>query len=454
MKQSLPVEFLERMKPAFPENEFREFVRSLDEEPVISVRVNPRKAGAGSKDQEPVPWCRFGYYLDKKPVFTLDPLFHSGNYYPQEASSMVLWHILKYIEAREGSDLKVLDLCGAPGGKSTLIASFLDGKGLLVANEVIRPRAKILQENIIKWGAPNVVVSQSDPSKFGKLPGMFDVMVVDAPCSGEGMFRKGDAARKEWSVDNTRICSKRQQRILKDSWETLREGGWLIYSTCTYNPSENEENLNRLIKEKDAEVVKPEVPANWGISTISSGKVNGLAFYPHKTKGEGLFVALIRKKDRVTSAKTPKSSAKKISVPSEIKNLVKDPASFVFEDDNQSWSAFQKKEYATLGLLKKHLNVLHYGIKLGSYGRKGLVPDHCLAMSWQNNSPFPEIELYGDDALRYLKGESLPAINGKSRGFYTVTCNRIPLGFVKKVGNRFNNLYPKEWRIRMEINLR
>ncbi|PWE00219.1 methyltransferase RsmF C-terminal domain-like protein [Marinilabilia rubra] len=451
MKQSLPLEFRERMKNRFPDNEYQIFINSLDEPPVKSVRVNPRKSGHNSVTNQPVPWCEYGFYLDHKPVFTLDPLFHAGTYYPQEASSMVLWYLLKHIESEDGNNLTVLDLCGAPGGKSTLIASFLNENGLLVANEVIRSRAKILQENIIKWGAPNVVVTQSDPCDFGKLPGIFDVMVVDAPCSGEGMFRKGDIARNEWSVENTRICSERQKRILKASWHALKEKGWLVYSTCTFNSSENEEILNWLINEKGARVLKLEVPEAWGITTVSVGEGNGLAFFPHKVKGEGFFVALLQKTEESKPVKPPKSSGKKISVPSGVKRLVKASENFFFEENAQVWNAFPGRSQKTLSVLKKHLNVLHSGLKLGVTGRKGFVPDQCLAMSWVRSDQFPEIELSKETALRYLKGESITGVSGKSLGFYLVTCNRIPLGFVKNVGNRFNNLYPKEWRIRMNI---
>ncbi|WP_462319542.1 methyltransferase RsmF C-terminal domain-like protein [Marinilabilia sp.] len=451
MKQPLPSEFLERMRSSFPDNEYQKFIDSLDETSVRSVRVNPRKPGRDFSANKPVPWCGDGFYLNEKPVFTLDPFFHAGTYYPQEASSMVLWHILKSIESEAGKNLNILDLCGAPGGKSTLIASFLDGNGLLVANEVIRSRAKILQENIIKWGAPNVVVSQSDPSKFGKLPGIFDVMVVDAPCSGEGMFRKGEIARKEWSLENTRICSERQQRILKDSWDALKENGWLIYSTCTFNPAENEENLNWLIKKKDAEVMSLEIPENWEVTSVPAGNGNALAFYPHKAKGEGFFVALIRKMDEGKMAKMPKSAGKKVPVPSVVSDMIKDPRYFVFEENDQVWSGFPGNHQSVLTLLKKQLNVVHSGLNIGSLGRKGFVPDHGLAMNWQYNGSFPEIELSKDEALHYLKGESLPGKNGNSRGFYSVACNSVTLGFVKNVGNRFNNLYPKEWRIRMEL---
>lgn len=375
MGKPLPEEFLLRMGQRFDKEEFESFVESFDNASSPSVRVNPAKNEERFLQYEQVPWCPHGFYLQEKPVYTLDPAFHAGAYYPQEASSMVLWHLLKKIEREENSrDLKVLDLCGAPGGKSTLIASFLDGHGMLVANEVIQSRARILRENIIKWGAPNVVVSQSDPSAFSKLSGLFDVMVVDAPCSGEGMFRKGEVARREWSVENTRHCAVRQRRILSDSWDALRENGWLIYSTCTFNPEENEENLKWLMDEKRAEIMKLEVPDDWGIAPVAINDGNGLAFYPHKVQGEGFFVALLQKKDSPRSFKTNSVKRKPVKVPRELSALIRNPDRYTYFDRNELWSALPEMYMNIFQAMQKQLYLLHAGIPLGTIGRKGFVP--------------------------------------------------------------------------------
>jgi 16S rRNA C967 or C1407 C5-methylase (RsmB/RsmF family)/NOL1/NOP2/fmu family ribosome biogenesis protein len=451
MNHPIPSKFLERMQKTIAGSDFQRFADSFSEPPVTSVRINPRKSGPGFGVAAPVPWCKYGRYLEEKPVFTLDPAFHGGAYYPQEASSMILWNIMEEIEGESGKDLRILDLCGAPGGKSTLIASFFNGEGLLVSNEVIRQRAWILRENIIKWGAPNVVVSQSNPSAFSKLSGFFDVMIVDAPCSGEGMFRKGDVARREWSVENTELCAIRQRRILKDSWNALKENGWLIYSTCTFNPAENEGNIRWLLEEADAEVKILEVPPEWGITKVPIESGNGLAFLPHKVKGEGFFVALIQKKENSGNIKLPKVPKNKSSVPTEIKSLLKEPDTFAFLEDKQNWTAFPKQEAVDLLFLQKTLNLLHYGIPLGKRGRKEVIPHHSLAMSWACNEGYPELNLGKEEALRYLKGET-PSVSGNiPGGFYRVICNNTPIGFVKSVGNRFNNLYPREWRIRMNV---
>jgi 16S rRNA C967 or C1407 C5-methylase (RsmB/RsmF family) len=294
MAVKLPDQFIQRLQGQMGTSMLK-FVDALTREPVVSVRMNRLKqAKPHWEGAEAVPWCPTGYYLPQKPVYTLDPLFHAGCFYPQEASSMVLdWLVAHVCELPEQP--MVLDLCGAPGGKSTLLASFLNGNGLLVANEVIKSRAIILAENISKWGAANCIVTRSDPSKFGVLTSMFDLIVVDAPCSGEGMFRKDKRSIEEWSEANAQMCALRQQRILNDAWPALKQGGYLIYSTCTFNPSENEGNMAWLAETLGAEVLPLNVPDDWGVDRIPVGSGNGLAFYPHKVRGEGFFVAVLRK---------------------------------------------------------------------------------------------------------------------------------------------------------------
>ena len=248
---TLPALFEERMRKLLPE-ESEAFFAALQTEPPVSIRLNPGKPVPISRlfpDEQiglPVSWCESAYYLKSRPVFTLDPCLHSGTYYVQEASSMFLYHIFGQI--LPAHPVRVLDLCAAPGGKSTLIASRLSSGSLLVANEVIRSRAGILKENMIKWGTSHVVVTNNDPADFHHLKGAFDIIVVDAPCSGEGMFRKDPGAIQEWNESNLQLCSERQQRILADIWPCLKPSGFLVYSTCTYNPGENEAILERLIR--------------------------------------------------------------------------------------------------------------------------------------------------------------------------------------------------------------
>ncbi|MGQ1890532.1 methyltransferase RsmF C-terminal domain-like protein [Thermophagus sp. OGC60D27] len=449
----LPEDFTRRIRTTFPGHEPEEFLRSMEAPPVNSVRINPRKVAEAYSNAEVIPWCPYGYYLQERPLFTLDPLFHGGGCYPQEASSMFLWHVMESLVPKEDrEDLKVLDLCGAPGGKSSLLASFLDGRGLLVTNEVIQSRAWILRENMLKWGAPNVVVSRSDPSEFSRVKGLFDIMVVDAPCSGEGMFRKGDVARREWSEENAALCSVRQRRILQDAWPALKEGGWLIYSTCTFNGAENEENIKWLIENQMAEIVPLKVPTLWGIEEISVDNGNGLAFYPHKVRGEGFFVAALRKNGHHTPQPIKNTKRKQYKVPDSVSAVLKNPGDYSFFESDGLWKAFPAEYENFLYRLQKHLKILDYGISLGSMGRKEFIPDPVLPLSWAFKNRWATHALDREEALRYLKGQSLQSGSNLPKGFIVVCYNQLPLGFVKNVGSRFNNLFPKKWRIRMDID--
>jgi len=262
-----------------------------------SIRLNPFKPST-IKGHEKVAWCTEGYYLNSRPSFTFDPLFHAGCYYVQEASSMFISHILYYIN-KEDDSIKVLDLCAAPGGKSTLISSALKENDLLVANEIIKTRVPVLTDNLTRWGTANTIVSNNDPKDFGKVKGFFDIILVDAPCSGSGMFRKDPNAMNEWSEANVNLCHQRQERILADVYPALKEDGYLIYSTCSYSMEENEDILDWLCNEFDLESIRIPVKDDWGIveSQSSQNKAWGYRFYPDKVKGEGLFAACLKKKD-------------------------------------------------------------------------------------------------------------------------------------------------------------
>lgn len=408
-----PEAFKNRIKTQFGSDSER-FLEALEKPPVVSVRKNLKKPTDLWKNYESVPWCDEGFYLPQKPVFTLDPLFHAGCYYPQEASSMFIDWILKQIETIPQNPV-VLDLCAAPGGKSTLLASWMQGNGLLVVNEIIRSRSLILLENMIKWGYPNYIVTQNSPSDFSSLQNIFDLILVDAPCSGEGMFRKEKRAIEEWSESNTAMCAARQRKILDDIWDCLKPGGILIYSTCTFNPSENEDNISFFVKDKQAEVLKFKPLESWKITSIDISGGSGLAFYPFLTKGEGFFVTVIRKSEEIEYKPKPYS-----------KNL---------------------------NLLKNNLNILDNSIEISELKQKNFVPSQALVMStdFHNNGFFPEIELELKDALDYLKGNILPSSNFP-KGYVLLTYKGIPLGFGKEIGSRINNLYPPKWRIRMDVH--
>ena len=307
--EQFPSEFILRIKKQFDDADA--FLEGLQRNAVLSVRMHPLRQHHNLPLSEVVPWCPDGYYLSQKPRYTLNPLFHCGNFYPQEASSMFLWQVLQRVKPMLPHQPVVLDLCAAPGGKSTLMASFFKEEGLLVSNEVIRSRAWILRENIIKWGYANCMVTNNDPADFKKLPGLFDVLLLDAPCSGEGMFRKDASAMREWSVQNAELCAQRQRRIIMDAWDCLREDGILIYSTCTFNPAENEENMRWLQQQANVEFIDVEVDVNWGLERVDFEHGCGYAFYPHRVLGEGFFVAVLQKKEsarnhRIKPAKNEK----------------------------------------------------------------------------------------------------------------------------------------------------
>lgn len=445
---NLPSDFIERTKPLLKED-WESFLSALDSESPVSIRQNKNKVISDKPDTDTVRWCEGGYYLPQRPQFTFDPLFHAGCYYVQEASSMFVYQALKqYVEG----DLKILDLCAAPGGKSTLIADFMTDGSLLISNEVIRSRAHILSENMAKWGKPNVVVTNNDPSSFGRLKHYFDVILVDAPCSGEGMFRKDAGAVEEWSVDNVKLCAERQRRILSDVWESLKPNGLLIYSTCTYNTEENEDNVMWIKDDLGADILPVEISEGWGISPSVKGDIPVYRFFPYKTKGEGFFLSVLRKNDdevQTIRSKKDKNKAKiKELLSKEYKDYIISSDSFHFYQKGEDWFAISDKFKEDISLAESNLNVVSSGICLGKMKGKDFIPSQSLALSdMLNRKAFTEYELDWKDAINYLRREPL-ILENVPRGYILLTYRSVPLGFVKNIGNRANNLYPQEWRIR------
>jgi 16S rRNA C967 or C1407 C5-methylase (RsmB/RsmF family)/NOL1/NOP2/fmu family ribosome biogenesis protein len=429
------------------QGEWNEFVEAMSDNVPVSIRLHPRKNKKEFSHR--VPWSTQGFYLEQRPSFTLDPLLHAGTYYVQEASSMFLEEALTQTVDLTQS-LKVLDLCAAPGGKSTHLLSLLSKDSLLVSNEVIRARASILSENIQKWGNPNVVVTNNDPKDFTKLKGFFDVIVVDAPCSGEGLFRKDPNAMQEWSEDSVALCAQRQQRILADVWPALKQDGVLIYCTCTYNRKENEENLSWLMGEKEVESLKLKVKSEWGIEEIEEDGVFGYRFYPHKVKGEGFFISVLKKKEETHSV----SVRSKNHLPLPPKKIIErlsdwllHPHEFILLND--LIVVLPEKYVEEINWLAYQLNVATKGTAIATVKHEKLIPEHALALSTELNlNSFPSIELDLPTALSYLRKETINIGEGQ-KGFALVTYQNQPLGFVNLLSNRVNNLYPANWRIRM-----
>ncbi|HEX6847692.1 MAG TPA: RsmB/NOP family class I SAM-dependent RNA methyltransferase, partial [Chitinophagaceae bacterium] len=288
----LPKNFIDSLRGTngFNEDAFVKIHESEDR--VTSIRINPFKESEIRNLRSKIPWARSGYYLESRPSFTFDPLFHAGCYYVQEASSMFLEQVIKQT-VDLSQPIRILDLCAAPGGKSTHLLSLISKDSLLVSNETIRSRAIILNDNIVKWGCNNVIVTNNDPKDFQKVPNYFDVIVVDAPCSGSGLFRRDPEAIEEWSEQNVTLCSQRQQRILADVLPALKDGGVLIYSTCSYSKEEDEQIVDWLTKELIINNEELIIDPHWNI-VQSDG---GYRFWPDKVKGEGFFIACFRKND-------------------------------------------------------------------------------------------------------------------------------------------------------------
>ena len=434
-------------------DDYENFVQSLSEVPHTSIRINPDKACDVSLPHG-VPWTAYGTYLEDRPVFTLDPRFHAGAYYVQEASSMFLEQpLLQYTDA--GQPLNVLDLCAAPGGKSTHLLSVLNNDSLLVANEAIRTRVSVLEENLEKWGRCNVIVCRSDPSEFRRLPEFFDVVVVDAPCSGEGLFRKDAKARQQWSPGSVSQCAARQKRILADVWPTLKEGGILIYSTCTFNTKENEENVQWLCGEYSAESLPLVIDASWGIVHADEDRISGYRFYPHKVIGEGFFLSVVRKttsaghngrgKVKSTLVRPPKDSLGKL-MPWIDKS--EDKHFFVHRDQLRFTTA---RKSAEAEYVIQQLRTMAVGTAAATLKHGKLVPEHSLALSLSlNRDNVDEIELDEASALRLLRKEQVH-IPGGRKGFAVVTFMGLVLGWINILPGRVNNLYPSQRRIRMSL---
>lgn len=417
---------------------------------VTSVRLNPHKHSTAFAANEQVPWCTSGRYLNERPVFTLDPLYHAGAYYVQEASSMFLHHVLSS-EVLNDRPLRVLDLCAAPGGKSTLIASFLGEDDLLVSNEVIRTRASILEENMTRWGHMNTWVTANDPKDFGKLTGYFDVIVVDAPCSGSGLFRKDARAMDEWSEANVQLCSQRQQRILADVWPALKEDGVLIYATCSYSPQEDEEILDWLSENFEVKGLNVRTEQEWGVvETISTKGLHGYRFSPDKVKGEGFFIAAVQKTEEADELKPLRYKTLQDKKAQEQTQYLLDTAFTCLQLDKENYVAIHPNHDADYHILKQAVYLRKTGTQLGTPTPKEWLPAHDVALSIHRSKSIPHIELTKEQALKFLKKEEAD-ISLNDKGWFLLTYNGLGLGWIKSIGNRYNNYLPKHWRIRMEI---
>jgi 16S rRNA C967 or C1407 C5-methylase (RsmB/RsmF family)/NOL1/NOP2/fmu family ribosome biogenesis protein len=419
---------------------------------ITSIRLNPIKTALAndfplqSNIAETVPWCEHGKYLIERPSFTLDPMLHGGAYYVQEASSMFLWYLLDQTIDKTKKELKILDLCAAPGGKTTLLASYFP-QGLVIANEVIRSRAGILSENITRWGTENVVITSNDPSSFAKLENYFDVIVVDAPCSGSGLFRKDPTAVDEWSEANVLMCSQRQKRILENIYPALKKGGLLIYSTCSYS-REEDEDIVAWMKKFPVDGCRLPVPPEWNIlETLIAQDSYGYRFFPNKIKGEGFFIAAFRKKegDDFSDHISALTSASKKEIAA-VSNWIKEDVDLFYFKQGENIIAIPARWKQEITVLQKNLYLRKAGITIGIMKGQDFIPNHEFALSLLQKEDVPHFDVNLADAVQYLKRKEL-TLKNLPKGWAVLSYCGINIGWVKVLENRINNYYPVEWRI-------
>lgn len=450
----VPQQFIDSLL-SVPEFEAADFIRAHQRPAPTSIRLHPVKGRVVEEaSYSRVPWCREGRYLPERPVFTTDPLLHAGAYYVQEASSMFVDFALRSCIPNP-KNIRVLDLCAAPGGKSTLIASWLDEESLLLSNEVIRSRATILEENLGRWGYRNTWVCSNDPRDVGRIRDYFDVMVVDAPCSGSGLFRKDEKAILEWSPEAVDLCAARQQRILHDIYPALKQNGLLVYATCSYSQEEDEQILDRLAAEYGFESVTLNPPPEWGIVTSLSPRhhMHGYRFFPNKVEGEGFFLAVLRKTEGGLSPDYPRFRTQHDQKNAEkLKPLLADCDFSLLPTSNEQFCLIAPHHEPDYQLLKQFVYLRKAGWNVGAPGPKEWLPEHDLALSAALSEGVPGVELSLEEALLYLKKETFRPANTIAKGWATARYKGLGLGWIKVLDNRINNYLPKNLRIRMDID--
>lgn len=450
----LPKDFVTALEDQLGVEEAGSLLSTLTQLTPTTIRLHPSK-GSNFSDGAPIPWCPQGKLLDLRPIFTLDPYFHAGAYYVQEASSMFLWYVLEALVSHDASPL-VLDLCGAPGGKATLIGDFLQGKGLIVTNEVIQSRTAALRTNILKSGYQNIVVANNDPRDFSNLTGLFDIVVVDAPCSGEGMFRKDPKTIEEWSINNVEKCALRQRRIIDNIIPCIKSEGFLIYSTCTFNDNENIDNVGFFAQKYNMQSVVLDFPEDWGIQVLVKNNVVGYQFYPHKTIGEGFFIAILKapSKSYAINTKQRPPSPKLIDVDKGAATIVKEWLASddieLYYDKNRQIHALPYGIIETINLIGMYTRLIHAGITVGEVNKTVFIPHHGLALSNLISSHVQRHEFNTNDVLLFLK-KNITEVKLNQKGWVLATYKDLGVGWFKNLGHRINNYVPEEYRIRMDL---
>lgn len=454
----LPEQFISRMQRELGVAEAEALCAALETEPSTSVRLNPAKMAEQKWGGGRVAWSDYGYLLGERPAFTLDPDFHAGAYYVQEASSQFAGYIVSMAvggaEACKG--LRVLDMCAAPGGKSTHYATLVGERGLVVANEINRSRAAVLADNARKWGLGNMVVTCNDSARVADFEEWFDVVAVDAPCSGEGMFRKSDEACEQWSEANVAMCAERQWEILQNAFRSLKPGGVLLYSTCTFNRTEDEDVVGRACEEFGDELLAVDdisIGDDWGVVTGREGVFQTFRFFPHRLIGEGMFMAVARKAGLATSRRRMPKARRKVMeavdkrTAQELSRWVKESEQMRFFAAGDTLYGCRKEHYDEVEALAGTLAVIYSGVAMGQVFKGKLKPDGALALyAGVNHDAVACCEVDEQEALKFLRKQDMDAAQF-SEGVNMVLYGGRPLGFVKRVGARVNNMYPNSLRI-------
>lgn len=457
-KTDFPDGFVDNIVSLLAGDDRDAFWNAMMRPPEIGVRFNCHKRSSclpeWVESAERVRWCPSGLYLDHRPQFVLSPLWHQGCFYVQDPSSMIYESLVAKLVDGSHRPLAFLDLCAAPGGKTTAAMNSLPGESLVVANEYVGRRASILKENLIKYGRGELIVCNSDTSHIADCGLEFDIVVVDAPCSGEGMMRKEEEARNQWTPGLVRQCAALQKEILMDAWKVVRPGGYLIYSTCTFNRTENEENLSWLVENTGAEPVQVDFPEEWGIMRGIDTEIPCWRFMPHVTRGEGLFVAVVHKNPDAESL-SHRSAKKDVKRQGAMRKIplpewVKSPDGWATIEAGTHLSLFPERWKSYLERLQRVANVIYCGVEYAACKGRDLVPVHPVAMSSVINMESMNcVEVYENSAIEYLRRNALPPFaTDVPKGYVLIMYGGLPLGLVKNLGGRSNNLYPSEWRIR------
>jgi 16S rRNA C967 or C1407 C5-methylase (RsmB/RsmF family)/NOL1/NOP2/fmu family ribosome biogenesis protein len=447
-ENNLPTAFQKRIELQLGQRSV-EFLQSLKTAAPVSIRLNPEKHSSAFPSATPVPWCNTGFYLEDRPVFTLDPFFHAGSYYVQEAGSMLTGLLVEHMLRLKNEAITVLDLCAAPGGKSTHLLSLLPEGSCLVSNEPINTRNAVLRENIMRWGYADVIITQNEAADFASNGAKFDLIVVDAPCSGEGLFRKDPEAISEWSEAKAEGCALRQKQILDDLLPALKEEGFLLFSTCTYNPDENDRQIKRLLDQGFFRLELPEAPLN----VVHTGY--GWQAWPHLVKSEGFYCTLLKKtgsngnSGMVKEIRNNSNKYPQTLKSDSLKSYLKPDSGLSFYQRSDFVYAWRESVQSLHRQLVKNITIRQAGLLIGEIKGKDMIPSHALAMSIDRNESLSGYSTDYDGAIRYLRGQD-PGITDEGQGWAILLYRGTALGWIKKISGRSNNYYPLSIRIRMK----